>query len=70
MKMWIVEHTFAWFPVFIRNNAYGLYPARPRHWTWLKRYTRVKQWKYFKNRYRTVDTRLGHINYPIPEGEV
>lgn len=70
MKRWIVEHRFAWFPVLIRNNAYGLVHGKPQHWAWLKRYTRVSVYKTNLGRYRTYDTWLGHIKYAVPGDEV
>ena len=70
MKTWIVEHCFAWKPALIRNKARPTGIFRLEHWVWLRRYTRVSKFSHALDRYRTYDTVLGHVNYPVPEGEI
>lgn len=68
MKRWKVEKCFAWRPAFIRNKCAGF--LAPQKWVWLRRYTRVSVYKTNLGRYRTYDTVMGHVDYPVPKDEV
>jgi hypothetical protein len=70
-KKWVVEHRFAWFPALIRNKT-KIPMQMGMHWVWFKKYTRVSVWKPFPEpgRYRTYETVLGHVNFPVSNEDV
>lgn len=53
----IVEHRYAWFPVFIRNYVPGIGHVGS-HFTWFKKYTVVKALDE-NGKYKTITSFLG-----------